>query len=80
MISLIVMITSFQYAVSTFDGTGLTTEQFLNQAQTGINFAGPAEYFLVGGLMVALASFRRDLMERDDASPEIQGETKQSLK
>tara|TARA_B110000444_G_scaffold261515_1_gene314503 strand:- start:19259 stop:19915 length:657 start_codon:yes stop_codon:yes gene_type:complete len=61
LISLVVLIVSFQYAVSTFDTEGLTTEEFLNKAQFGINFAGPAEYLVVGGLMMALASFGIDL-------------------
>ena len=61
LIALIVMIVAFQYAVSTFDTNGLNTEEFLNKAQFGINFAGPAEYLVVGGLMVALASFGLDL-------------------
>lgn len=65
LISLIVMIASFQYAVSTFDTTGLTTEEFLNNAQIGINIAGPAEYLVVGGLMMALASFGMDLAEQN---------------
>ena len=61
LIALVVMVVSFQYAVGTFDTNGLTTEEFLNNAQSGINFAGPAEYILVSGLLMALASFRQDL-------------------
>lgn len=66
LIALVVMIVAFQYAVSTFDTNGLTTEEFLNNAQFGINFAGPAEYLVVGGLMVALASFGMDLKEAEE--------------
>jgi len=66
LIALVVMIVAFQYAVSTFDTNGLTTEEFLNKAQFGINFAGPAEYLVVGGLMVALASFGMDLKEAEE--------------
>ena len=58
----VVMVTSFQMAVSTFDPTGMSTEAFLNQAQDGIRFAAPAEYVLVAGLLVCLASFRHDLL------------------
>jgi len=64
--SLVVMIVSFQYAVSTFDTEGLNTEEFLNKAQFGINFAGPAEYLVVGGLMMALASFGIDLNQAQE--------------
>ncbi len=58
-----VMVVSFQLAVNTFDPTGLSTEAFLNQAQAGIRFAAPAEYLLVAGLFVCLASFRHELGE-----------------
>ena len=67
--SLVIMIVSFQYAVSTFDTTGLTTEEFLNNAQIGINIAGPAEYFVVCGLMMALGSFGMDLAGNKEESP-----------
>jgi hypothetical protein len=67
--SLVIMIVSFQYAVSTFDTTGLTTEEFLNNAQIGINIAGPAEYFVVCGLMMALGSFGMDLAGYKEESP-----------
>ena len=58
----VVMVTSFQMAVNSFDPTGMSTEAFLNQAQHGIRFAAPAEYVLVAGLLVCLASFRHDLL------------------
>jgi hypothetical protein len=58
-----VMVVSFQLAVNTFDPTGLSTEAFLNEAQAGIRFAAPAEYLLVAGLFVCLASFRHELGE-----------------
>ena len=60
----VVMVTSFQMAVSTFDPSGMSTEAFLNQAQHGIRFAAPAEYVLVTGLLVCLASFRHDLLSQ----------------
>lgn len=68
LVSFIAMIVSFQYAVSTFDTTGLSTEEFLNNAQIGINIAGPAEYLVVGGLMMALASFGMDLAGNNEKS------------
>ena len=60
----VIMVISFEFAVSSFDPTGMTTEAFLNEAQRGIRIAAPAEYVLVGGLMVCLASFRHELMEQ----------------
>ena len=59
----VVMIVSFQSAANRVDPTGMTTVEFLNQAQDGIRFAAPAEYVLVAGLMVCLASFRHELMQ-----------------
>jgi hypothetical protein len=41
----------------------MTTVEFLNQAQHGILIAAPAEYVLVAGLMICLASFRHELLE-----------------
>ena len=75
LIALIVMIVAFQYAVSTFDTNGLNTEEFLNKAQFGINFAGPAEYLVVGGLMVALASFGLDLNGEEEEDHTDSSET-----
>ena len=59
----VVMIVAFQTAANTVDPTGLTTAEFLNQAQDGIRIAAPAEYILVAGLMLCLASFRHELLE-----------------
>ena len=59
----VVMIVSFQSAANSIDPTGMTTVEFLNQAQDGIRLAAPAEYVLVAGLMVCLASFRHELMQ-----------------
>jgi len=64
LVSFAVMVTSFQLAVNNVDPTGLTTEAFLNQAQSGIRFAAPAEYALVTGLFMCLASFGFELRER----------------
>ena len=57
----VVMVVSFQTAANSVDPTGMTTAEFLNQAQDGIRIAAPAEYILVAGLMVCLASFRHEL-------------------
>lgn len=58
----VVMLVAFQSAANTVDPTGLTTVEFLNQAQSGIVVAAPAEYVLVAGLMLCLASFRYELL------------------
>ena len=68
----VVMVTSFQLAVNSFDPTGMTTEAFLNEAQSGIIVAAPAEYILVGGLFVCLASFRYELQHQDKEKPHWQ--------
>ena len=62
------MLVAFQSAASTVDPTGLTTVEFLNQAQSGIVVAAPAEYVLVAGLMLCLASFRYELLAVEQAS------------
>ena len=64
----VVMMVAFQSAASTVDPTGLTTVEFLNQAQDGIVVAAPAEYVLVAGLMICLASFRYELLGKEQAS------------
>ena len=66
--SFVVMLVAFQSAASTVDPTGLTTVEFLNQAQSGIVVAAPAEYVLVAGLMLCLASFRYELLAVEQAS------------
>jgi len=58
-----VMVVSFQLAVNGIDASDLTTEAFLNQAQSGIRIAAPAEYVLVAGLLLSLASFRHELKQ-----------------
>lgn len=58
----VVMVVSFQSAANEIDSTGMTTAEFLNQAQDGIQVAAPAEYVLVCGLMLCLASFRHELL------------------
>lgn len=60
-VGFVVMVVSFQVAVNSFDPTGMTTEAFLNEAQAGIRIAAPAEYVLVAGLFLSLASFRHEL-------------------
>ena len=60
----IVMIGAFQPVANSFDSTGMTLEEFLNRAQSGIDFAAPAEYVLVAGLMLCLASFHYDLVKQ----------------
>lgn len=64
----VVMLVAFQSAASNVDPTGLTTVEFLNQAQSGIVVAAPAEYVLVAGLMLCLASFRYELLAVEQAS------------
>lgn len=59
----VVMVVSFETAANSVDATGMTTVEFLNQAQHGILIAAPAEYVLVAGLMICLASFRHELLE-----------------
>lgn len=68
----VVMVTSFQLAVNSFDPAGMTTEAFLNEAQSGIVVAAPAEYVLVGGLLVCLASFRHELQHQGQGKPHEQ--------
>jgi len=46
----------------------MSTVEFLNQAQEGIRIAAPAEYILVGGLMLCLASFSYELYDAKAAS------------
>jgi hypothetical protein len=69
LVGFVVMVTSFELAARGIDSTNLTTEAFLNEAQHGIRFAAPAEYLLVAGLFVCLASFRFELISvKDEAS------------
>ena len=67
-VGFVVMMVAFQSAANTVDPTGLTTVEFLNQAQSGIVVAAPAEYVLVAGLMLCLASFRYELLAKEQAS------------
>jgi hypothetical protein len=69
----VVMVVTFQSAVGTFNPAGMTTEEFLNAAQAGIDFAAPAEYILVCGLLLCLASFRHELLHAPQPTPEEQG-------
>ena len=64
-IGFLVMVVAFENATNTIDPTGLTTVEFLNQAQDGIRIAAPAEYVLVAGLMICLASFRFELLAKE---------------
>lgn len=72
----IVMIAAFQPVANSFDSKGMTLEEFLNRAQSGVDIAAPAEYVLVAGLMLCLASFRYDLIQQHSESK--QRETKTS--
>ena len=65
-IGFVVMLVAFQSAASTIDPSGLTTMEFLDQAQSGIVVAAPAEYVLVAGLMLCLASFRHELLAKEE--------------
>ena len=67
-IGFVVMLVAFQSAASTVDPSGLTTMEFLDQAQSGIVVAAPAEYVLVAGLMLCLASFRHELLAKEEKS------------
>ncbi|MCH1462235.1 MAG: hypothetical protein L7U25_07750, partial [Candidatus Poseidonia sp.] len=60
----VIMIAAFQPVANSFDSTGMTLEEFLDRAQSGIDIAAPAEYILVAGLMVCLASFHYDLVKQ----------------
>lgn len=62
------MLVAFQSAANTVDPSGLTTVEFLNQVQRGVVVAAPAEYILVAGLMLCLASFRHELLAKEQAS------------
>ena len=42
--------------------TGMSTAEFLNQAQDDMQVAAPAEYVLVCGLMLCLATLRHELL------------------
>ena len=58
------MMVAFQRAAN--DITDLTTVEFLNQTQSGIVVAAPAECALVAGLMICLASFRHELSAEEE--------------
>jgi len=62
----VVMVIAFQTAAGAVNPTGLTTVEFLNQAQDGVRIAAPAEYILVTGLMICLASFRYELLANEN--------------
>ena len=67
-VGFVVMVVAFQSAANEVDPTGMNTVEFLNQAQAGIRIAAPAEYILVGGLMLCLASFSYELWDAKAAS------------
>ena len=77
-VGFVVMVTSFQSAANSVDPTGMTTVEILNQAQDGIRIAAPAEYILVAGLMVCLASFQHELFAASAASTAEEVETNSS--
>tara|TARA_B100001113_G_scaffold341253_1_gene326201 strand:+ start:486 stop:1082 length:597 start_codon:yes stop_codon:yes gene_type:complete len=60
-IGFVVMLAAFQPAANNFDATGMSTTEFLNEAQEGVVIAAPAEYVLVAGLLLCLSSFRHEL-------------------
>ena len=75
-IGFLVMIVAFENASNAIDPTGLTTVEFRDQAQEGIRIAAPAEYVLVAGLMICLASFRFELLATENqAAPDHQTAT-----
>lgn len=55
------MIVAFRLGTNNINPEGMSTAEFLNQAQAGINVAAPAEYLLVAGLFLCLGSFRHEL-------------------
>ena len=67
-IGFVVMVIAFETATAAIDPTNLTTAEFLNLAQEGIRIAAPAEYILVAGLMMCLASFRFELLAKENQS------------
>ena len=67
-VGFVVMVVAFQSAANEVDPTGMSTVEFLNQAQEGIRIAAPAEYVLVGGLMLCLASFSYELYDAETSS------------
>ena len=60
-IGFVVMLAAFQPVANNFDATGMSTTEFLNEAQEGVVIAAPAEYVLVAGLLLCLSSFRHEL-------------------
>ena len=60
-IGFVVMLAAFQPVANSFDATGMSTTEFLNEAQEGVVVAAPAEYVLVAGLLLCLSSFRHEL-------------------
>lgn len=70
-VGFVVMVVAFQSAANEVDPTGMTTVEFLNQAQDGIRIAAPAEYVLVGGLMLCLASFKHELSAAKAAPQQV---------
>ena len=67
-IGFLVMVVAFESATAAIDPANLTTAEFLDQAQEGIRIAAPAEYILVAGLMICLASFRFELLAKENQS------------
>ena len=62
----VVMLAAFNPVASSTDTTGMTTKEFLNEFQEAIVVAAPAEYVLVAGLMICIASYRHELVEGRD--------------
>ena len=65
-VGFVVMLTAFNPVANSIDATNLTTKEFLNEAQEAVVIAAPAEYILVAGLMVCLASYRHELQSTSE--------------
>lgn len=65
-VGFVVMLGAFNPVANSIDSTGMTTKEFLNEAQEAVVIAAPAEYILVAGLMVCLASYRHELQTKGD--------------
>ena len=65
-VGFVVMLMAFNPVANSIDATGLTTKEFLNEAQEAVVIAAPAEYVLVAGLMVCLASYRHELQSKSE--------------
>ena len=60
-IGFVVMLAAFNPVASQIDASGMTTKEFLNEVQDAVVVAAPAEYVLVAGLMICIASYMHEL-------------------